>query len=158
MMGFIMKHMTIVATLFISVLASEEESRDAAKGTSLAQHSMKIHRAGVFSENDGDAFGQLEDVFDVTPNYQLAADGGVLAQITAKLGGAKVFSEFSDAQIKDFAGLDDIFGNTPGEMNTMDQEPFQFSLKAALTSPSLYVTVAILLLGFLVLTSPPTSS
>jgi hypothetical protein len=124
------------------------------QGRNLAQVAAKFVGAKLPSE-EGDVFAQLDDEFD---SHQTIADdqpttqGRNLAQIAAKFVGAKLPSEIMDQQMTDFASLDDAFDASVWQM---EQEQQAFSLLALLTNPSLYFTIAFVLIAGLVLSSPP---
>jgi hypothetical protein len=127
------------------------------QGRNLAQITSKFVGAKLPSE-EGDVFAELFDEFDdhqTIANNQPTTQGSTLAQIASKLVGAKLSSEIMGQSLSDFASLDDAFDANAWQSVEDFEEPEAFSLLAWLTNPYLYLTIAFVLIGGLVATSPP---
>jgi hypothetical protein len=126
-------------------------------GTNLAQIASKFVGA-KFPSEESDVFAQLTDEFDdqqTLADDQPPSHGSNLAQITSKFVGAKFSSEIMDQRISDFASLDDVFDESAWHVG---EEEEAFSVLTWLTNPYLYLTIALVLLGGLVATSPSSST
>jgi hypothetical protein len=126
-------------------------------GTNLAQIASKFVGA-KFPSEESDVFAQLIDEFDdqqTLADDQPPSHGSNLAQITSKFVGAKFSSEIMDQRISDFASLDDAFDESTWHVG---EEAEAFSVLTWLTNPYLYLTIALVLLGGLVATSPSSST
>lgn len=146
----------------IAVAAEDEVSQHPipAVGPSLAQGALKFQgpaRASEVHADPMDQFASLDDEFDdkatsvMTASEDAQAVGSSLAQGAMKFHGLTHPSEVLRLNpMADFAGLDDIFDQ---RAETVQAEDPEFSMLKLLANSSLYYTIALFIVGGLLLTS-----